>query len=126
MDKSFREIAFDVLYDNPGCTQEDWTDHLINDYAEAVVDQFGSSPTDVFPMIEDYWDTMDFTDPKTGLCKTFEGWAETFSSDRAVELYDELRYAIKERNQFREERDKLLSKLSAIQNALNSSSEEKK
>lgn len=90
MEDDFRKIAFDVLLENPGSDFGDWQDFLINGYGEEVVDEFGDNPFDVFAELEDYWETMDYEDPRTGIFKTYSQWAEAFATPEAVSIYNDL------------------------------------
>ena len=69
MDK-LKRAAFEVLRDNEGCECQDWMDALIGEYGEIVVDAIGEDPYDVNSLLSDYWDSMDYEDPDTGICFT--------------------------------------------------------
>lgn len=84
MDK-LKRAAFEVLRDNEGCECQDWMDALIGEYGEIVVDAIGEDPYDVNSLLSDYWDSMDYEDPDTGICFTYRDWAEYFSSTGSIE-----------------------------------------
>lgn len=89
MDK-LKRAAFEVLRDNDGCECQDWIDALIGEYGEIVVDAFGEDPYDVNSQLSDYWDSMDYEDPDTGICFTYRDWAEYFTNWEHREVYDKL------------------------------------
>lgn len=89
MDK-LKRAAFEVLRDNEGCECQDWMDALIGEYGEIVVDAIGEDPYDVNSLLSDYWDSMDYEDPDTGICFTYRDWAEYFINWEHREVYDKL------------------------------------
>lgn len=89
MDK-LKRAAFEVLRDNDGCECQDWINALIGEYGEIVVDAIGEDPYDVNSLLSDYWDSMDYEDPDTGICFTYRDWAEYFINWEHREVYDKL------------------------------------
>ena len=86
----FKKAAFDAIYEN-GCTDcGDWIETLIMCYSEEVINRFGNNPFNVRAEIEDYWDSMDYEDPRTGVCLTYRDWAAYFAGEYAHIVYDEL------------------------------------
>lgn len=86
----FKRAAFDVLRDNEGCDCQDWINILVGEYGKEVVDAFDDDPFYVNSMLSDYWDSMDYEDPDTGICFTFRDWAEYFANWEHREVYDKL------------------------------------
>lgn len=86
----FKRAAFDVLRDNEGCDCQDWINILVGEYGEIVVDAFDDDPFYVNSQLSDYWDSMDYEDPDTGICFTFRDWAEYFAKWEQREVYDKL------------------------------------
>lgn len=85
-----KQCAWNVLHENPGIDCGDWMNILIEQYPTEVVDALGSNPSEVFPELEDMWDSSDYEDPEIGECHSFREWAEYFATDRSVKLYDML------------------------------------
>lgn len=85
-----KQAAFNAIYKD-GCEEcGDWVDTLINCYSEEVVNVFGNNPFDVSAALEDLWTTMDYEDPRTGVCLTYRDWAIYFSCEFGHTIYDEL------------------------------------
>ena len=40
--------------------------------------------------LEDIWETVDYENPRTGICLTYQNWAEYFAGEFAHTIYDEL------------------------------------
>lgn len=63
-----KKAAFEAIYKD-GCDNcGDWIDTLVNCYSEEVVDALGNNPNEVYAELEDIWETMDYEDPRTGIC----------------------------------------------------------
>lgn len=89
-ENSVYQAAFDAIY-RKGCTERaEWLGTLIDYYAEEVTDAFGCDPLDVEDRLTDWWDTMDYTDPRTGVCLLYCEWAEYFNNEFSHVIYDEL------------------------------------
>ena len=54
------------------------------------MDAIGEDPYDVNSLLSDYWDSMDYEDPDTGICFTYRDWAEYFINWEHREVYDKL------------------------------------
>lgn len=90
MDDDLRKIAFDAIYKYRCEDCESWINTIINNYPHEVVDALGNNPPDVFAELTDLWSTMDYEDPRTGICLTYRDWAEYFSNEFSHLIYDEL------------------------------------
>lgn len=88
--QAFKRLAFEVIRDGEGEMEcQDWINELIQCNETANV--FGSDdPPYVFATLEDYWDTMDYEDPDTGVCFTYRDWALFFQNWTHKEVYDQL------------------------------------
>ena len=70
-----KKAAFNAIYKD-GCDNcGDWIDTLVNE---------------VYAELEDIWETMDYEDPRTGICLTYQNWAEYFTGEFAHTIYNEL------------------------------------
>jgi hypothetical protein len=88
--QELKRAAFEVLYEHEGCDRQDWIDWIIADHGEELAEVIGDNPYDTYPQLEDYWDSMDYEDPNTGVCLTYRDWAEYFSCWEHKEVYDKL------------------------------------
>lgn len=88
--EALKEAAFSVLHDHEGCDRQDWIEWIIADHSEELTDAIGNDPYDVYPQLEDYWDSMDYEDPVTGLSFTYRDWAEYFANWEHRKVYDRL------------------------------------
>lgn len=79
--------AFEYLLLNPGSEFGDWQQGLIEQYPAEVVDALGTDPEEVYAALADLWDSEEYEDQATGICKRFRDWAEYFATERSVELY---------------------------------------
>lgn len=87
---SIYDAAFDVIY-RKGCIERaDWIGTLIDYYSDEVTEAFGCDPFDVEDRLADLWETMDYTDPRTGVCLLYSEWAEYFNNEFSHVIYDEL------------------------------------
>lgn len=86
--RELKEAAWNVLHENPGMEYGDWVNALIAQYPSEVVDVLGPDPETVYAYLADYWESMTYEDPVTGICERFCDWAEYFVNERSVELYD--------------------------------------
>ena len=86
--EDLKEAAWNILHENPGCEFGDWQQMLIEQYPTEVVDALGTSPEDVYAAIADWWDSMYYEDPSTGMCERYRDWADYFATDKSVELYN--------------------------------------
>lgn len=84
-----RAAAFEYLLLNPGSDLCDWQQGMVEDFPSEVIDAFGDNPDEVFEELANLWET-EYTDPATGLWMDLRDWAETFATERAVNLYYEL------------------------------------
>lgn len=85
-----KRAAFEAIYKD-GCDDYgDWIDTLVNCYSEEVMDALGNNPNEVYAELEDIWETVDYEDPRTGICLTYQNWAEYFAGEFAHTIYDEL------------------------------------
>lgn len=85
-----KKAAFNAIYKD-GCDNcGDWIDTLVNCYSEEVVDTLGNNPNEVYAELEDIWETMDYEDPRTGICLTYQNWAEYLTGEFAHTIYNEL------------------------------------
>lgn len=90
MDTDLKRVAFDAIYKD-GCEDcGDWINTLVNCYSEEVVEALGNNPHDVYPLLEDWWNSMDYEDSRTGICLTYRNWAEYFAGEFGHIIYDEL------------------------------------
>lgn len=85
-----KEACWNILHENPGIKFGDWQNMLLSQYPSEVVDALGSDPKCVFHQLSEWWSSMDYEDPATGMCHSFQVWSEYFATDRSVELYDML------------------------------------
>lgn len=85
-----KEAAWNILHENPDTDMESWKMMLIEQYPTEVVDALSTNPPEVFADLSDWWESMEYDDGITGLCSTFGEWAEYFTTERSVELYDML------------------------------------
>lgn len=83
-----KEVAWNILHENPGTDFGDWQMMLIEQYPTEVVDALGTNPPEVFAELSDWWDCMDYDDGVLEIPHTFREWAEYFATERSVELYD--------------------------------------
>lgn len=89
-ENSIYDAAFDVIY-RKGCIERaDWIGTLIDYYSDEVTEAFGCDPFDVEDRLADLWETMDYTDPRMGVCLLYSEWAEYFSNEFSHIIYDEL------------------------------------
>lgn len=87
--QEFKRTAFEVLRDNEGMECQDWIDCLAQENITA--DVFGNDdPPYVFSTLEDYWGSMDYEDPDTGLCFTYRDWALYFQNWTHIEVYNHI------------------------------------
>lgn len=87
---SIYDAAFDAIY-RKGCTERaEWLGTLSDYYAEEVTEAFGCEPFEVEDRLADLWDTMDYEDPRTGICLLYSEWAEYFNNAFSHVIYDEL------------------------------------
>ena len=85
-----KRAAFEAIYKD-GCHDcGDWIDTLVNCYSEEVMDALGNNPNEVYAELEDIWENVDYEDPRTGICLTYQNWAEYFAGEFAHTIYDEL------------------------------------
>ena len=85
-----KRAAFEAIYKD-GCHDcGDWIDTLVNCYSEEVMDALGNNPNEVYAELEDIWENVDYEDPRTGICLTYQNWAEYFAGELAHTIYDEL------------------------------------
>lgn len=85
-----KRAAFEAIYKD-GCDDcGDWIDTLVNCYSEEVMDALGNNPNEVYAELEDIWETVDYEDPRTGICLTYQNWAEYFAGEFTHTIYDEL------------------------------------
>lgn len=96
-----KESAWNILHENPGTEFGDWITMLIEQYPTEVVDAIGSHPAETYASLTDMWDCDDYHDPVTDMSHTFAEWAEYFSNERSVELYDNLAEARREISRFK-------------------------
>lgn len=90
MDDELKKVAFDAIY-KYGCDDcGDWIDTLVTCYSEEVVDALGNNPPEVYAELTDLWSTMDYEDPRTGICLTYRDWAIYFANEFSYIIYDEL------------------------------------
>lgn len=75
------EAGWNIIRENPGIECAEWINLLIEQYPLEVVDALGNNPIEVFPMLEDWWEQKDYTDPDTGEWNTLAGWSEYFATD---------------------------------------------
>lgn len=88
--EELKRAAFNAIYKD-GCDNcGDWIDTLVNCYSEEVVDALGNNPNEVYAELEDIWETMDYEDPRTGICLTYQNWAEYFTGEFAHTIYNKL------------------------------------
>lgn len=89
-EKAIYKAAFNAIY-HKGCTDRgDWIDAIIDYYPDEVSEAFGCDPFEAEGRLEDLWDAMDYTDPRTGVCLLYREWAEYFSNEFSHVIYDEL------------------------------------
>ena len=93
---ALKRAAFEAIYKDGSEDCGDWIDTLINCYSEEVVDAFGNNPYEVYAELEDMWETLDYEDPRTGICLTYRDWAALFAVEYGLEVYEELVKAKKE------------------------------
>lgn len=93
--EDFKRKAFEILKDSDGGMEcQDWIEELIQ--CSETIDAFGADdPPYVFSTLEDYWDTMDYTDPDTDVCLTYRDWAAYFQHWTHFDMYDNLVQASK-------------------------------
>lgn len=82
-----KAAAFEYLLLNHGSEFGDWQQGLIEQYPAEVVDALGTDPEEVYASLADLWDSGEYEDQATGICKRFHDWAEYFATERSVELY---------------------------------------
>jgi hypothetical protein len=92
-----QDCCFDVLRENPGSTYDDWKKNLIAQYPAEVVDALGAEPLQVYATLAQWW-REDYTDPATGITKTYAQWAEVFANKSTVEIYTDLVNALAEKS----------------------------
>lgn len=100
--QEFKDNAFLALLENPGSDCSDWITNCIDEYPAETVDAFGTNPHDVYETLTDWWDTMDYEDPTTGISKTYRDWAKTFANEEAADIYRELEDMTHERDNLKE------------------------
>lgn len=83
-----KEIAWNVLHDEPGCECGDWINELIWNYSTEVAETLCCDPDEAYEQLSDWWDCMDYEDVRTGMCERYRDWAEYFCNEKSVELYD--------------------------------------
>lgn len=88
--EDFKRKAFEILRDSDGGMEcQDWIDELIQ--CPETIDAFGADdPPYVLTTLEDYWDTMDYTDPDTDVNLTYRDWAAYFLHWMHFDIYDNL------------------------------------
>lgn len=88
----FWRALFDAIYDGVDIsTPDEWADVLVSNYfedIEPIIDC--DDPHDFYATLSDYWDTMDYEDPRTGICLTYSDWAHYFANYFSRMIYDEL------------------------------------
>lgn len=87
---SIYDAAFDVIYCKGCIERADWIGTLIDYYSDEVTEAFGCDLFDVEDRLADLWETMDYTDPRTGVCLLYSEWAEYFNNEFSHVIYDEL------------------------------------
>lgn len=87
---TLKKIAFDTLWRYGSKDCGDWINDLLACCPEEVVDALGNNPNEVYAELEDMWETVDYEDPRTGICLTYKNWAEYFAGEFAYTIYDEL------------------------------------
>ena len=89
-DDNIKKYAFDAIY-HQGCDEvSTWIQTLIECYPEEVVDILGNNPYEVYHELTDWWEYKEYEDPRTGICLTYNKWAEFFISESAHYIYEEL------------------------------------
>ncbi|MCF0209862.1 MAG: hypothetical protein HUK18_00845 [Bacteroidales bacterium] len=86
-----KDIAFEVLLENPGSDRDDWEQKLIHECGSEVVDCYGNNPHEVYSELHDLWES-EYYDHKTGLFMDYQEWALAFATEQATSLYHELVY----------------------------------
>lgn len=114
--QEFKDDAFLALLDNPGSDCSDWITNCIEEFPAETVDVFGTNPNDVYETLTDWWDTMDYEDTTTGICKTYRDWARTFANEEAVDLYHKLACAMEDNENLKARIQYLKSHLKSDQN----------
>lgn len=90
MDNDLKIAAFNAIYKHGSEDCGGWIDTLINNYPREVVDAVGNNPSEVYAELSDLWNTMDYEDPRTGICLIYRDWAEYFANEFSHIVYDEL------------------------------------
>ena len=85
-----KKAAFSAIYKDACTDWQNWIDTLINCYSNEVVNALGDNPFDINAELEDMWNTVDYEDPQTGVCLTYQNWAEYFAGEFGHIIYDEL------------------------------------
>ena len=85
-----KKAAFSAIYKDACTDCQNWIDTLINCYSNEAVNALGDNPFDINAELEDMWNTVDYEDPQTGVCLTYQNWAEYFAGEFGHIIYDEL------------------------------------
>ena len=51
------------------------------------MDALGNNPNEVYAELEDIWENVDYEDPRTGICLTYQNWAEYFAGEFAHTIF---------------------------------------
>lgn len=88
--EDFKRKAFEVLRDGDGDMDcQDWINELVK--CKETAWAFGNDdPPYVFSLLEDYWESMDYEDPDTGVCLTYRDWAKYFQNWTHYHIYEYL------------------------------------
>lgn len=78
--------AFEVLYRNPGSDFFKWVEMLIMKYYSLIIDAYGTDPATISASLQKLWTSL-YLDEASGWERTIEEWAETFSTQTAVDNY---------------------------------------
>ena len=81
-----KAAAFEVLLLHPGIERSQWTRLLVTQYGSEVIDAFGRDAPTAYASLDKLWLTP-YRDENSGLERTYQVWAEAFSTEAAVQMY---------------------------------------
>lgn len=116
---ALEEVAFKLIKEGDGTDRGQWANDLMIYHSKEVAAVFGSNPYEVAGQLEDMWDAGKYEDVDTGLCMSWNDWADFFCNDVTKRVYSYFVDEHKKRSYYEEEEERLRNKLMELKKFLN-------